>query len=80
MDTRSTPPPQDTEAKIPLVDWPEGVPQWEPYLCWQTGRTEPEAIEALKTLAAEEFEARHGKEPEHVFYYLRAVYAGPVSR
>ncbi len=64
-----------------MVDnWPEDVPKWKPYLCWQTGRTEPDAIKALKKLAAEEFEARHGEEPEFVFYYLRAVYAGPVSR
>ena len=61
-------------------DWPEGAPKWEPYLCWQVGHAEPDAVEALKEPARQEFKRRHGKEPEFVFYRLRAVYAGPVRK
>ena len=61
-------------------DWPEGAPKWEPYLYWPADVDEPSAIEALKKLVAEEFKARHGREPEYVFYRLRAVYAGPVRK
>ena len=60
-------------------DWPEGAPRWEPYLCWQADVDEPDAIGRVKQLARQEFERRHGREPEFVFYRLRAVYAGPVS-
>ena len=64
-----------------MVDnWPEGAPEWELYLCWQIERTESRPIEVMKQFAREEFEARHGREPGFVFYRLRAVYAGPVSR
>ena len=61
-------------------NWPEGAPKWEPYLYWPIGHTEPEAVEEMKRLAAEEFEERFGQPPEHVFYRLRAIYVGPVKK
>ena len=61
-----------------VKDWPEGVPKWKPYLCWQVGASEPDAIKALKKLASQEFKRRHGYVPEFVFYRLRAIYVGPV--
>ena len=60
-------------------NWPEGAPEWEPYLCWQVDADEPDAIEALKELGRQDFERRHGCTPEFVFYRLRAVYVGPVK-
>lgn len=63
-----------------VKDWPDGAPEWEPYLCWQVGRSEQDAIEWLKESVREEFRERHGREPEFVFYRLRAIYAGPVKR
>jgi len=73
------PPLQDAEAKAPLVNWPEGVPRWEPYLCWQIGKTELDCIEELKRFAAEEFEERFGARPDHAFCRLGAIYVGPVK-
>ena len=63
-----------------IEGWPDGAPRWEPYLCWQIGRTEIGCIEELKGFAAEEFVERFGMEPDFVFYRLRAIYVGPVRK
>ena len=66
-------------AQVVIENWPEDAPRWEPYLCWQIGKTDIDCVEELKGFAAAEFEERHGYAPDFTFYRLRAIYAGPVK-